>query len=97
MTDYTFDSYVRACGYYVYEDVWTASLACQAEFDNVVDPYAVAVVSSSNITVGHVPRAISSVCYTFLRRHGTIECVCQLDIGSISYLISEFFHLKIGV
>ena len=41
---------------------------------NLVMPYAVAVVSASNITVDHVPGAISSVCYTFPRRHGTIVC-----------------------
>ena len=74
MTSYTLDSCVRA----VYKDVWTASLGeiltCQIEFGNVLDPYAVAVVSTSNITVDHVPGAISSVCYTFLRRHGTIDC-----------------------
>ena len=76
MTSYTTDSCVR--GYHVYKDVWTASigelLTCQAEFGNVMDPYDVAVVSGSNITVGHVPRSISAVCYSFLRRHGTIGC-----------------------
>lgn len=40
---------------------------------NVHDPYAVAVVNEG-VTVGHVPRAISSVCSSFLRRNGMLTC-----------------------
>ena len=62
-TTHCFDSCIH--GYHVYKDIWTASpgeiLACQNEFGNILDPYAVAVVTSSNTTVGHVPRVISAV------------------------------------
>ena len=37
------------------------------------DPYAVAVLNRG-VIVGHVPRAISSVCYLFLGKEGTIQC-----------------------
>ena len=37
------------------------------------DPYALAVVNRG-VIVGHVPRAISSVCYLFLGRNSTIQC-----------------------
>ena len=45
-------------------------LAC-----HVHDPYAVAIVDRARgVIVGHVPRAISSVCYLFLGKSGTILC-----------------------
>ena len=40
---------------------------------NYRDPFAV-VVMRSGVSVGHVPRKISSVCSMFLRRDGTISC-----------------------
>jgi len=55
-------------GYHVHKDVWEAALGqllpCQREPGNIHDPYAVAVVEIGVATriVGHVPRAISSVC-----------------------------------
>ena len=53
------------CAYHVYKHVWTAPngeiLACR---NDIIDPYAVAVVSSSDIVVGHVPRSISAVATT---------------------------------
>lgn len=48
-------------------------LACQVEFGNIHDVYAVAVLSGGTV-VGHVPRNISAVCYLFIRRIGTIVC-----------------------
>ncbi len=70
---YTMDSCIR--GYHVYKDVWTAPLGevltCQNEFGNVVDPYDVAIITSYNTTVGHVPRCISAVCH---RKDGSIQC-----------------------
>ena len=74
---FTLDSCIR--GYHVYMDVWTATLGsnltCQNEFGNIFDPHAVAMVTASNITVGHVPRSISPLCHFFLRKIGnTIEC-----------------------
>jgi len=56
-------------GYHVYKDVWEAALGqllpCQREPGNIHDPYAVAVVETGVATriVGHVRRAISSVCH----------------------------------
>ncbi len=49
-------------------------LTCQAEFGNIHDPYAVAVVASNSSIVGHVPCHISAVCNFFIRRGGTIVC-----------------------
>ena len=43
-------------------------LACQREAGNVYDPFAVKVVKTG-VTVGHVPRKVSS---TFLRHGGII-------------------------
>ena len=40
---------------------------------NSKDPFAVAVVKS-RVTVGHIPRKISSICSMFLRHGGTINC-----------------------
>ena len=59
-------------GYHVYKDVWEAALGqllpYQREPGSIHDPYAVAVVETAVATriVGHVPCAISSVCYFFL-------------------------------
>ena len=65
-------------GYHVYVVVWKAAvgqiLLCQREGGNIHDPYTVAIVEQGDI-VGHVPRAISAVCYMylFLRRNGTLR------------------------
>ena len=75
MSTYTIETIVR--GYHVYQVVWEAAvgqvLPCQRERGNVHDPYAVAIVDKG-VVVGHVPRAISSVCYLFLGKRGTISC-----------------------
>ena len=64
-------------GYHVYKEVWDAAieqvLPCQQERGNTHDPYAVAVVERG-VIVGHVPCAVSSVCYLFLGEKGTISC-----------------------
>ena len=50
-------------------------LVCKTEFGNIHDPYAVAIVRSDEAeVVGHVPRKISSLCYFFIKRKGTIIC-----------------------
>ena len=63
-------------GYHIYKDIWEASvgeeLPCQRESGNRADPFAVAVVRSG-VTVGHIPRKISSVCSFFLRKGGVIN------------------------
>ena len=74
MESYSVESCVR--GYHVYKDVWEASvgedLSCQRESGNSADPFAVAVVKN-DMTVGHVPRRISSVSSLFLRKGGVIK------------------------
>ena len=71
---YTIEAMVH--GYHVYKEVWCAAvgeeLFCVREV-NYRDPFAVAVIRSG-VVVGHVPRKISSVCWMFLRRGGTISC-----------------------
>ena len=70
----TFDSCVR--GYHVYKDLWNPcigdTLLAKPEFGNLHDPYAVAVVTSNDTIVGHLPRNISTLCHIFLRRSGNI-------------------------
>ncbi len=74
MESFRIESCVR--GYHVYKDIWDASvgesLPCQRERGNRADPYAVAIIKGG-VTVGHVPRKISSVCSLFLRRNGVIN------------------------
>ena len=64
-------------GYHVYQDIWDASvseeLPCQREPGNSHDPFAVAIVRAG-VTVGHVPRKLSSTCSLFIRRGGSIRC-----------------------
>ena len=76
MSSFTIDSCIR--GYHVYKEVWNATfgeiLICQTEFGNFHDPYAVAVLTSNDTIVGHVPRNISAVCHFFLRKNGNIIC-----------------------
>ena len=61
----------------LYQGIWDADLGeqlpCQREPMNSKDPFAVAVVKS-HVTVGHIPRKISSICSMFLRHGGTINC-----------------------
>ena len=73
---YEVETVVR--GYHVYMGIWDAAigetLECEQEGKNIHDPYAVAVVKGGNV-VGHVPRAISSVCFLFLKKNGKIKCL----------------------
>lgn len=70
----TFDSCVR--GYHVYKEIWNYAigdtLTAKPEFGNVHDPYAVAVVTSDDVVVGHLPRNISTLCHLLLRKSGHI-------------------------
>ena len=67
MNRYTIESCV--CGYHVYKDIWEArvgeELSCEREIGNSMDPFAVVVVKN-DVTIGHIPRRISSVCSLFL-------------------------------
>ena len=64
-------------GYHIYQGTWTAivgeELHCELDLTNSVDTSAVAVIKDGQ-TVGHVPRKISIVCSTFIRRGGVISC-----------------------
>ena len=72
---YTFDSSVR--GHHIYRNRFVVAvqkiLTCRKERGNVHDVYAVAVFEG-DVIVGHVPRAISAVCYLFIDKGGTISC-----------------------
>ena len=74
MTDrFNLDSCVR--GHHIYK-VWRPvngeTLTTKPEFGNLHDPYFVAVVTSDDTVVGHLPRTISTFCHIFLRRSGNI-------------------------
>ena len=73
----TFSIEAMVRGYHVYQKIWDAALgeqlSCSRETGNRQDPFAVAVVRSL-VTVGHVPKKISSVCSMFLLRGGTLRC-----------------------
>ena len=75
MDTFLLDSCVR--GHHIYKDIWSPhvgeTLLCQPEFGNIVDPYAVSIVTEDTV-VGHVPRRISAVCHLFMRRGGQIVC-----------------------
>ena len=64
-------------GFHVYKNEWNPvlgeTLLCEQEFGNIHDPYAVAVVRDKTI-IGHVPRKISSLCFFFLKKNGSILC-----------------------
>ena len=78
MESYSIHTSVR--GYHFYKDVWEAALGqllhCQREPGDIHDLYAMAVVETGVATriVAYVPRAISSVCYFFLGKSGSITC-----------------------
>ena len=66
----------------MYKSIWAPTvgetLACEVEFGNIHDPYAVAVCKpgvgeSSLKTIGHVPRKISVLCHFFIRRASIIN------------------------
>ena len=77
--EFVMDSMVR--GYHIYQDVWTPvvgeHLQCVREEDNTEDNtedrYAIAVMKDG-VTVGHLPRRISTLSSLFIRRGGIIRC-----------------------
>lgn len=58
-------------GYHVYKAVWKARigevLSCAREPTNGIDRYAVSVFKDGTV-VGHLPKRISRVCSSFIRR-----------------------------
>ena len=80
-------------GYHVYQDIWDTALgeqlSCKREPGNRKDPFAVAVVRAL-VTVGHVPKKISSVCSMFLLRGGTIHCPLPFPSSMIPLVHSGY-------
>ena len=64
-------------GYHVYSDIWEAvigeELDCRWDPSNAIDRYAVAVVKSGTV-VGHLPKKLSRICSSFIRRGGVVRC-----------------------
>ena len=62
-------------------------LLCRAEFLNIHDPYATAVLKmgfglGEAVNVGHVPRNISAVCHCFMKN---CEAITRQVIGGRRY------------
>ena len=61
-------------GYHDYMDNWTQYIggtsSLHSEPSNLKDPLTVAVMSSDNKVVGHIPVLFSRVFHFFLQRHG---------------------------
>jgi len=70
-----FDSCVR--GFHVYQEVWTPVLGeilpCTRELGNAHDIFAVKV-TKDGVTIGHVPKKISSTCSLFISNGGVLLC-----------------------
>ena len=68
----------------VYKDIWKPSigdkLACEREFDNCFDKFAIKVVNNGE-TVGHLPREFSKIAFLTL-----FWC-----FGYDSWKITDFF------
>ena len=71
---FSLESMIR--GYHEYKSIWSdptlgEELEYKREPGNPHDTHAVAVIkmiSGSNVTAGHLPRAISPICSIFIRR-----------------------------
>ena len=79
MTDNEFHVEAMVRGYHIYQSIWDAAvngevLSCYREVGNTHDPSAIAVRKDA-VTVGHIPRAISSVCSIFICQGGIISCM----------------------
>ena len=62
-------------GYHCYQEIWNAIIGEELQTTRELgDLYAVAV-TRSRVTVGHLPRKISSACSLFLRCGGEISCI----------------------
>ena len=78
--EHTIESVVR--GFHVYKAVWVPVLnevlQAKQEIDNEEDQYGVAVIkttpSTDEVTVRHVPRNISRMCWYFIQHNGEITC-----------------------
>ena len=78
MAIYSFAIEAMVRGYHVYQSIWDAAidgknLECFREVGNIHDPSAVAIRKYGSV-VGHVPRALSAVCSSFICCGGLILC-----------------------
>ena len=79
---YSFAVELMIQGYHEYKNIWENpseddELVCEHEIGNVHDTHAVAMrkdIDGVTITVGHIPRKISSLCCISIRQGGTIRC-----------------------
>ena len=64
-------------GHHIYKSIWGPEtgeiLSTKKERNNPHDRFAVAVMKDK-LTVGHIPREISKICWFFLHKGGTIQC-----------------------
>ena len=116
MHEFTLASIVH--GYHEYKDVWNVlidgrELQSEREPGNPMDTATVAVVEQSstgdsaggNVTVGHVPNLISTVCSIFICCGGAIVCVvtgprqytCDLPQGGLEIPCRYIFQKKIVI
>ena len=69
-------------GCHIYKEIWNTvidgtELPGGREIVNAHDPFAIAIKKATptgNMTFGHTPRVISSVCLVFIHQGGTIVC-----------------------
>ena len=78
MAVYSFAIEAMVRGYHVYQSIWDAAIDGEnlerfREVGNIHDPSAVAIRKDGSV-VGHVPRTLSAVCSSFIRRGGLILC-----------------------
>ena len=75
-------------GFHVYKDAWVPVLhevlQTKQKFDNEDHVAVIKTSSSDEVTVGHVPRSISRMCWYFIQHDGEITCKVtgrrQLDL-----------------
>ena len=78
MAVYSFAIEAMVRRYHVYQSIWDAAIdgeniECFREVGNIHDPSAVAIRKDVSV-VGHVPRALSAVCSSFICHGGLILC-----------------------
>ncbi len=74
-------------GYHIYQNVWEPNIGERLFVGNSHDKFAAKVISDGR-TVGHMPKEISKVCHSFIKRGGKIVTVVTgrkvnrgLDLG----------------
>ena len=80
---FSFSIFSAIRGFHVYKVIWEnptpgEELYCRRKVGNSHDPLSVAVIKridGEDTIVGHVPRRISALCNSFIRRGGTIQCI----------------------